>query len=87
MFIGWQPSAKRELLKLDQKLVLDRFMSKHQAWATQSRAVESMAAGDARRAQEAIDKLTKYNVCGSVVDTRSGLISPGQRYRNEHQSV
>lgn len=73
MFIAWEPNARRELLKLDQKLVLDRFMTKHQSWAMQSRALESMAAGEARRAQEAIDKLTRNKVCCPETSSTTGL--------------
>jgi hypothetical protein len=87
MFIAWEPNARRELLKLDQTLVLDRFMTKHQAWAMQARAVESMAAGEGRRAQDAIDKLTRHKVGqerrGETI--RADLL--GSRYRNEPQSV
>jgi hypothetical protein len=63
-FIGWNPDAKRQLFKLDQKLVLDRFMTKNQGWAMNMRAQGSMAAGNVRRTQEAIDKLTKHDVSG-----------------------
>jgi len=60
--IGWYPNGKRELWKLDQKIVIDRYMTENMAWSMNIRAKTGVAQGNARRQKEKIDRLTTHNV-------------------------
>jgi len=60
--IGWQPNGKRELWKLDQKVVIDRYMTKNVPWAMNIRAKTGVAQGNARRWKEKKDRLTTHDV-------------------------
>jgi hypothetical protein len=62
VMIGWQPNGKRELWKLDQKIAIDRYMTKNVAWAMNIRAKTGVAQGNARRWKEKKDRLTTHNV-------------------------
>jgi hypothetical protein len=54
--------GKRELWKIEQKIVIDRYMTKNVAWALNLRAETAVAQGKARRLKEKLDGMTIYNV-------------------------
>ncbi|WRT66035.1 uncharacterized protein IL334_002986 [Kwoniella shivajii] len=60
VILDWTPAATREVWKLDERVVLDRFMKSNAAYAAQKRALQSVMAGNARRTQEKIDHLTTH---------------------------
>ncbi|WVR05535.1 hypothetical protein IAU60_002553 [Kwoniella sp. DSM 27419] len=60
VFIDWQRMAPREVWKLEERVTLDRYMKDNAAWAAQRRAHQSVMAGNARRVQEKIDRLTMH---------------------------
>lgn len=62
VMIRWQPNGKRELWKLDQKIVIDRYMTQNVAWTMNIRAKTGVAQGNARRSKEKNDRLTTHNV-------------------------
>ncbi|WWC68303.1 uncharacterized protein I206_102227 [Kwoniella pini CBS 10737] len=60
VMLEWSAGAKREIWKLEQRVVLDRFMKTNASYAAQKRAHQSVMAGNARRTQEKIDRLTTH---------------------------
>ncbi|WWC60665.1 uncharacterized protein I303_103240 [Kwoniella dejecticola CBS 10117] len=60
VMLEWSAGAKREIWKLDERVVLDRFMKSNATYAAQKRAHQSVMAGNARRTQEKIDRLTTH---------------------------
>ncbi|WWC88215.1 uncharacterized protein L201_003120 [Kwoniella dendrophila CBS 6074] len=60
VMLDWSPGAKREIWKLDERVVLDRFMKHNATYAAQKRAHQSVMAGNARRTQDKIDRLTTH---------------------------
>jgi hypothetical protein len=66
VMIGWAPNGKRELWRLDQKITIDRYMTKNVARAVNLRARTGVAQGNARRWKEKIDGLTSHDVRCSV---------------------
>lgn len=57
--------GKREPWKLEQKIVIDRYMTKNVPWALNLRAETGVSQGKARRLGEKLNRLTIYNVSGS----------------------
>lgn len=89
VMIGWSQNGKRELWKLDQKIVIDRYMTKNVAWAMNIRAKTSVAKGNARRWKEKIDRLTtrdvsSHNGCGCL---RGKADIVGSQHRDELEIV
>lgn len=73
VFIAWDSNVNREIWKLDERVVLDRFMKDEELWATQIRAEQGVASGNARRLKEQIERLTYHNVSGSRGCSKSRL--------------
>ncbi|WWD18247.1 hypothetical protein CI109_102697 [Kwoniella shandongensis] len=61
VMIGWNAGAAREIWKLEETVILDRFMKSNAAYSAQKRAMQSVSAGNVRRTQERIDHLTVHN--------------------------
>nr|XP_019050735.1 hypothetical protein I302_01176 [Kwoniella bestiolae CBS 10118]OCF29665.1 hypothetical protein I302_01176 [Kwoniella bestiolae CBS 10118] len=60
VMLDWAHGAKREVWKLEERVVLDRFMKSNATYSAQKRAHQSVMAGNARRTQEKIDRLTMH---------------------------
>ncbi|KAK6907823.1 hypothetical protein I203_101824 [Kwoniella mangroviensis CBS 8507] len=60
VMLEWGSGAKREVWKLEERVVLDRFMKSNATYSAQKRAHQSVMAGNARRTQEKIDRLTMH---------------------------
>ncbi|WVF71016.1 hypothetical protein IAT40_005812 [Kwoniella sp. CBS 6097] len=60
VFIDWAYGAPRNVWRLDERVVLDRYLKSNAAYAAQKRAHQSVMAGDARRMREKIDNMTMH---------------------------
>ncbi|WVQ96945.1 hypothetical protein IAU59_004054 [Kwoniella sp. CBS 9459] len=60
VFIDWAYGAPRDVWRLDERVVLDRYLKSNAAYAAQKRAHQSVMAGDARRMREKITNMTMH---------------------------
>ncbi|OCF31828.1 hypothetical protein I316_06426 [Kwoniella heveanensis BCC8398] len=60
VFIDWAYGAPRDVWRLDERVVLDRYLKANAAYAAQKRAHQSVMAGDARRMREKINNMTMH---------------------------
>ncbi|WVQ85746.1 hypothetical protein IAT38_007913 [Cryptococcus sp. DSM 104549] len=74
VMVKWDPGAVKELWKLDETVVLDRFLSKNAAYAANMRGLQAVSAGNMRRTQEKIDQLTQHNG-NNYLDSIASLIA------------
>ncbi|KAL0252987.1 hypothetical protein I308_102381 [Cryptococcus tetragattii IND107] len=61
VYLDWKPSSAREVWKLDEEIMLDRFLQSNAAWAANKRGLQAVSAGSARRIKEKIESLTQYD--------------------------
>ncbi|KIS01744.1 hypothetical protein L804_01623 [Cryptococcus deuterogattii 2001/935-1] len=61
VYLDWKPSSAREVWKLDEEIMLDRFLQSNAAWAANKRGLQAVSAGSARRIKEKIESLTQHD--------------------------